>query len=502
MLGFRSENLISRSTAPAPLGGFGGAGSIGSISIAIALAATAAGLTAFRPAYGLLIVAPILAVALLALGFRPLLAAALVLSLLAHGLELLITGTLALATPAVLVLALLSACVATDLLSVMRAVRGPDLLAGAFWIWMSITILASPYVSGDFQSRVRAVILFAFWPSGLYVAGRLVFSSANRQGWLYLVGLIAVLATGSMWVEVVRGRPIIELSYLPIWTAEARFGSLLNGPNYASTFVALGFVAVLPFVSLGRASGRWSIVIGLFSLTAVLTTKSVSGLMTFLAAMAALAVVRIGWIPVLATGGALLFAGAGVLNNLNALPSTFRDPAYVYYSIEGRLEMVESAQTAFRFLWRDPISLITGVGYSGWNYLENFFAVGSVLQSDRVHGLHNTYLTLLFEAGFIGLILYVAFVLIAGIQAWRHRDDLPSLAGGLAVVVVLLAGIQGTLMIVPAVFGIAWFLLAAPISFDAMRSRTAAALREADRGIVDRDLLMSGVTKAPLAPPP
>lgn len=438
------------------------------VGMAILLPVLAGSLVAVRPSFGLLLLAPFVVVLLMRDRGRPSLFVALLLTPFASLISGSVSGLAMLVIPGLLML-----MVVANLfiygdgkpVGFFSSLQLPDILGAMLLLWITLSYTFSPYTDQNINGNIRVYVASILWPSLSYVTGRIIFSNKHHEKWILICGLSATIAGVTFWIEVIQGGPLMAEGYY--WFDEGRAGSLLNGPNYASKYVAVAFAAVLPFISRGATMRHVAIIMVVFLLSTLLTTKSISGTILFLVGICTLTAVRIGirtfWLAIAAVflGGTIY--ETAVLNGITSLAQNLRDPDYVTASFQGRLEMVESAQVALLYLSRDPLLLVTGIGFLGWQHLEALFATGSVLESGRAHGLHNMFLTVLLETGIPGLVLLVAFLAGIGVRAWQRRSARACLSAGLVLVVLAAAGVTGTMLVVPQVIVLPLFVLAAAV---------------------------------------
>ncbi|MGI8551665.1 MAG: O-antigen ligase family protein [Dehalococcoidia bacterium] len=319
-------------------------------------------------------------------------------------------------------------------------------------------------VRGIDAASCRDFVRLTGFPILMYAAGRVAFSGPHGRRWLWVAVVGALIAATELWLEHMLDRPLfsVEGTYFSVWVVGGlRAGSMLQGPNTASNYLAM-CLAGAAVLMLRQMPGRRVAILAVgIIMSAWFTTKSISGGIEMLAVFGVLGLARgTRSVRVLVVMVMVILLVPGVRASIVAQPWYNEHDT----SIQGRFDLLATARGAFQSISKDPTELVEGIGYGRWVDLEGRFAVGAIANVGNPISLHNTYLTILFENGMIAAACFVLLLVLSAGQGWLHRRDPVRLAGGVATVVFVLALGSGTLTVIPQVFGIAMFFLAAALT--------------------------------------
>jgi O-Antigen ligase len=358
-----------------------------------------------------------------------------------------------------------------------RSSRYPWVRPRALWLWILFLVLPIPAVIYGYQ---RLYDLAFYYPNIFFGAllmfwfGTLVARDKKRLRTLFqaLAAFGTLLAIHTI-IQATTGTFIFDTAHFDAYLAQVsnftlansgginRAGSFLLNPDWNGTFFA-----IMLFLPLGLFTESSNPLLKLLYFTEMLL-MSIALLFTY--SIGAWIAVLVGFIAFILFAGRsyqrilvpiLMLIGGVILvtifsTQINLLFQRISDPA--------ELELRKGAwETAINVIRAFPL---TGIGLGFTNYEQRAESYRAPTQYIPLAHPHNSYLELGAMAGLPVLIIFVALLLIALVQACRNWTQVDSstrclLGGGIATIVALSVNsvsINGWTL--PPIAAIGWLVL-------------------------------------------
>jgi O-antigen ligase len=310
----------------------------------------------------------------------------------------------------------------------------------SFWVLVAyVGVSLASWVVTRPPGSLSSVADIALYPFvALLVANLVLDEAGHRRAWVaLLVSCLAVAVLGAA----------LYVTHLAIWTpnplVSARMNITFGDPNITARFLALGACAAVLLFS-ARKAPSWLAVATAIACAAVLPlTLSRSGLILFVVAVAVAVVVAFQHRRAATIGAValLVFAisigvnpdtrqraedtAATAVSAVTGRPFTFGATAqgtvsHVQVASEDNRRYLVAA--GLRMFQDHPV---TGVGFGGYQraLLTTYrgFLPSNLSGANLDSVSHSSFVTVMAEQGAIGTLLFVAFLLLLAMEAWRAR---------------------------------------------------------------------------------
>ncbi len=306
-----------------------------------------------------------------------------------------------------------------------------DFLIGGLVGWLLLSTITGGEAPDRGTPPMARWIFYMAMPLGMYAVARLSSIKESDLRWIHLSLLSVGLYLAVTAVLEVTGVHAIVFPHYIVDSKDWEFFGRGRGPlmNPSGNAIVMSIALTITALGVVHSTRRMK------AFYAILTTVMLAGLYctltrsAWMGAIGAMAIVALvhspRWVRVLGLASVILVGGAAVTGLKDDLLRMKRDKNLTSADAEKSVQLRPLLAIVAWEMFKDKP--IAGHGFGHYfAHSEPYHSIrsyGIPLENARPYAQHNVFLAILVDAGLIGLMLFVGFLIMVSASAWQLARD-------------------------------------------------------------------------------